>query len=183
MKTTILLVGALLCLNFSVTAQQKHSAFKVGAKLPDSIWQYSYKLINNKDGKFTTSLKEYEGKLIILDFWASWCGSCLAKFPELDSLQAQFKDRLVILLVNSINTKDKLEHMQKVLTGAAEETKQTQLNSIINDKMLMNLFPHQYLPHYVWIGAKGDVLAITPAEFVNATNIEQLLPTTKLTKP
>lgn len=183
MKTAILLVWALLCLNFSAPAQQRQSAFKVGAKLPDSVWQYSYSLINNKNGKSTTSLKDHEGKLVILDFWASWCGSCLAKFPKLDSLQVQFKDKLVILLVSSTNTKDKLERMQAVLAGNAEETKATQLNSIINDKMLMNLFPHQYLPHYVWIGAKGEVLAITPSEFINTANIEQLLPSTKTNKP
>jgi len=188
-KAFMLICTVLLCIISPTVAQQRKAVegtangIQIGQKLPDSIWQHSFAFINDPSGKTNISLQEYKGKLIILDFWASWCGSCLAKFTALDSLQAKFKDKLVILLVSSVNTKDKLERMQKVLRGKAAETKPTQMGSIINDKMLMALFPHQYLPHYVWIGAKGEVKAITPAEFVNEVNIKQMLPLSILKKP
>lgn len=35
-------------------------------------------------------LAEYKGKVIILDFWASWCGSCQKSIPWLESLQSKY---------------------------------------------------------------------------------------------
>jgi thiol-disulfide isomerase/thioredoxin len=160
----------------SLQAQNKLPAFKIGTKLSDSILNASYNIINHPDGITTTTLNAYKGKLLILDFWASWCGTCLAQFPKLDSLQAKYKDRLSILLVGSVNTKDNTDRMLKVLNGKLTETKPTQLSSLVNDSLLMKMFPHQYLSHYVWISARGEVLAITPAEFVSDATISALLP-------
>lgn len=174
-KTTILSVMAVLWLNFCA-AQTLPITFKIGEKLPDSIFNYSFNVINDNEGKTSTTLSAYKGKLLILDFWASWCGTCLAQFPKLDSLQAKYKDRLSILLVSSVNTKDNTDRMLKVLNGKLTETKPTQLSSLVNDSLLMKMFPHQYLSHYVWISARGEVLAITPAEFVSDATISALLP-------
>ena len=36
------------------------------------------------------SLDQYEGKIVILDFWATWCGPCRMTMPVLDTIQEQF---------------------------------------------------------------------------------------------
>lgn len=41
----------------------------------------------DKDGN-ETSLDAYKGKLVLLNFWATWCPPCLAEMPSLDALQA-----------------------------------------------------------------------------------------------
>ena len=46
------------------------------------------------------SLGDFAGKYIILDFWNQGCVPCIAAFPEIDSLQKHFKDKLQIILVN-----------------------------------------------------------------------------------
>jgi thiol-disulfide isomerase/thioredoxin len=41
----------------------------------------------------TSSLSDYKGKVVLLNFWASWCAPCLAEMPELDRLQSLYQSR------------------------------------------------------------------------------------------
>jgi thiol-disulfide isomerase/thioredoxin len=66
------------------------AALKVGDALPDLG---GFKL----EGKLPDSLK---GKVVVVDFWASWCLPCAESFPVLDELQKKYGDRLVVVGVN-----------------------------------------------------------------------------------
>ena len=44
-------------------------------------------------------------KVVLVDFWASWCGPCKASFPELDKLQAEFSARGFKVLAVSVDEK------------------------------------------------------------------------------
>src|SRR5258708_21077048 len=48
------------------------------------------------DGK-PISLADARGKIILLNFWASWCGPCRAEVPDLVDLQTRYKDRLQVI--------------------------------------------------------------------------------------
>jgi cytochrome c biogenesis protein CcmG/thiol:disulfide interchange protein DsbE len=48
------------------------------------------------DGKLI-SLAGARGKIILLNFWASWCGPCRAEVPDLVELQTRYKDRLQVI--------------------------------------------------------------------------------------
>jgi thiol-disulfide isomerase/thioredoxin len=52
------------------------------------------------DGK-TIATKDLAGKVIVFNFWATWCGPCRAEIPDLVKLQEQYKDHLVIIGVLS----------------------------------------------------------------------------------
>jgi thiol-disulfide isomerase/thioredoxin len=53
------------------------------------------------DGKGTLSLASYQGQVVYLDFWASWCGPCAAALPAIDQLQKEFADQgFQVLAVN-----------------------------------------------------------------------------------
>lgn len=52
--------------------------------------------LNTLEGK-PLSLADYKGKVILLNFWASWCGPCRAEIPDLVELQNKYKDQLQIL--------------------------------------------------------------------------------------
>ena len=67
------------------------AALKVGDAFPDLA---SFKL----EGKLPDSLK---GKVVIVDFWASWCGPCKDSFPVMNELQKKYGDQgLVIIAIN-----------------------------------------------------------------------------------
>jgi thiol-disulfide isomerase/thioredoxin len=81
------------------TSLEAQAALKVGDSLPDLD---GFKL----EGKVPGPLK---GKVVILDFWASWCVPCAKSFPVLDELQKKYGDRLVVVGVNMDEKKAKME--------------------------------------------------------------------------
>jgi thiol-disulfide isomerase/thioredoxin len=52
------------------------------------------------DGKTITN-KDLAGKVVIVNFWATWCAPCRAEIPDLVKLQTQYKDHLIIIGVLS----------------------------------------------------------------------------------
>ncbi len=66
------------------------AALKIGDTLPD-LSGYSL------EGKLP---QHCDGKVVIVDFWASWCLPCAASFPVLEQLHQKYGDQLVVIAVN-----------------------------------------------------------------------------------
>lgn len=45
------------------------------------------------------SISEFEGSLVLIDFWESWCGPCLQVFPAMEDLRAEYPDEFEVLAV------------------------------------------------------------------------------------
>ena len=45
------------------------------------------------------SIKDFEGKLVLIDFWESWCGPCLQVFPTMHELREEYPDEFEVLAV------------------------------------------------------------------------------------
>ena len=56
-------------------------------------------ILRSLDGQ-TIRLSELRGRLVLLNFWATWCGPCKAEMPDLQAVYEEHKDELVVLAVN-----------------------------------------------------------------------------------
>lgn len=52
-------------------------------------------------------IPDMEGKVVLLDFWASWCAPCKASFPAMEELYQEFKDRGFVILAVSVDSNAK----------------------------------------------------------------------------
>jgi len=60
------------------------------------------------------ALSQWKGKIIVVNFWATWCPPCLEEMPELSRLQEQYRDRNVIVLGISTDELDKIREFAKL---------------------------------------------------------------------
>ena len=63
-------------------------------------------------------LTSYKGKVVYLDFWASWCGPCRATFPLMNELQQRYPDDLAVIAVNLDHKRTDAERFLKKLPAS-----------------------------------------------------------------
>ncbi|MFT3979632.1 MAG: TlpA disulfide reductase family protein [Ferruginibacter sp.] len=115
-------------------------------------------------------------RLFILDFWATWCSSCIKNFPVMAGLQQQHGNALGIVLINSSSTADNAQKIAAFFKKYhATHPQLPAFKQLVNDSSFTALFPFTAIPHYVWISHTGRVLAITGSEALNNDNIEKAL--------
>lgn len=54
-------------------------------------------------------INSLKGKYVLIDFWGIWCGPCVAEMPNVKEFQEKYKDKLVIVGINSGDTKEKIQ--------------------------------------------------------------------------
>lgn len=168
-KNIQILVMAMLCLFIRAEAQYNRP-INIGDTVPESLWELSLISINQPFNKQEIKLNTYKGKLIILDFWATNCSSCIKVMPRLNALQDSFKDKILILPVSY-----EKEKQAAIAIKTNHTLNPLNLNFVVEDKNLSQLFPHQYISHLVWIDQAGVVRAFTHSNYVTAENINLLL--------
>lgn len=168
-------VLAILCPLLSAGQQPKNiTPLTIGDTLPDMALS---NIINYKSS--TARLSSFKGKWLILDFWESYCSSCIAALPRIDSLYKKFANKLQVLTVTTHGTAAQvLAELQRI-----KITKNTKLPILANDTTLVKYFPHQLLSHVVWIDGNGVVRAITGADYVTEANVHTALASRPLNWP
>ena len=112
----------------------------------------------NENGK-TVSLSDYRGKVVYLDFWASWCGPCIAEAPAGVELKKKFAGRDVVFLYISIdqNPADWRKALAKYPLSGPESV------HLLNPKdyrgSAADVYQASAIPSYWVIGRDGRITA------------------------
>lgn len=150
----------LLCFLSIISFTQEET--KIGKKSPDLTFEH---MVNYHKSEAT--LSDFDGKIVILDFWATWCIPCIQSFPKLEELQNTFQDDLQIITI----TDDPPGRIERFLTK-----QQMSLPVVIDEKRnLAKIFPHRTIPHAIVIDKSGTVRVITTSSEITGELIEKLI--------
>lgn len=155
-----------------VEAKQKATErMKVGNPAPDFSFQ-------NTKGK-NTSLNKYKGKVLVLDFWASWCGPCRKEIPNMKKYYAEYKDKGVEFLSVSIDAK------KEAWTKALNEEQMPWQQGWTTDagKVAMDLYQFGGIPFILVIDKDGNIYRKNVRGEGIKTAIEDVLSGKKAVEP
>ena len=115
----------------AAAVQEAKATIKVGMQAPDIS-------LPNPEGK-TISLSSLKGKVVLVDFWASWCGPCRRANPHVVELYHKYKDQGFTVYSISLDglderTKERITDPSE-LKSRAEQEKSKWLAAIAADKL------------------------------------------------
>lgn len=124
-------------------------AFGPGAMAPD------FKLLD-PDGK-PVSLADFRGKIVYLDFWASWCGPCMREMPASAELKKKFAGKDVAFLYVSLDTDE--QKWRDAIKNKNIEGK----HAIVGKSDVTKAYRISTIPRYILINRKGELVDINAA--------------------
>lgn len=133
--------------------QESFGEIAVGDMAPD----FTAELTNGE----SVTLSEEQDKVVLLNFWATWCGPCVNEMPALERLQEEYGDQLLVLAVNSMEDKSTVDSF-------VEEKGYTfSIAYDVNGEIGIK-YPTSGIPYTLIIGKDGTVKQI----FVGAADAE-----------
>ncbi len=100
-------------------------------------------------------IKKYPGKVIYMDFWAPWCGPCMADLPNSQNLVQQYEGKNVAFIFLASNCK---EASWKATIAEQKIEGEHYLLTKKQFAQLSSIFNIQGIPHYALIDTKGNIV-------------------------
>ena len=126
-----------------------YAQVKIGQTVPD----IKFDTILNTHEKKVETVAGLKGKIIWLEFWATWCSPCVEAMPHLQELQKQFEGRLQVITIST----EKEKRVKQFITNRPSNL----WFAVDTADKFSELFPYRTIPHAVLIDQAGKVIAIT----------------------
>jgi len=113
-KRTVLALGIVMGLTLVGLCQPENPVWSMGSRVPTVGMQAEdFSLIDLEDKP--QSLSQYRGKIVLLNFWATWCKPCTTEMPAMQASYDKLRDKgFVVLAVNELEDNAKVrEHIKQ----------------------------------------------------------------------
>lgn len=106
------------------------------------------------DELFDSIINKFKGKVIYVDFWATWCGPCMAGIKEIAPLKEEMKNENVVFLyiTNPTSPEKTWNNSIKNISGEHYRVNQDEWN------YLTQKFNISGIPHYALVNKKGEIV-------------------------
>lgn len=104
------------------------------------------------DGK-AMKLSDFKGKVVLLDFWATWCGPCMQMIPKIQELSAQFAGKEVVVIGMNQDDPESLDQVKE----AVQKRTLTFRQFMDTDGAVSEQFQVSAIPCTVLIDGKGVI--------------------------
>ncbi len=126
-------------------------------------------LMNAPEGAEAT-LGSLRGKVVVLEFWATWCGPCVMSIPHLNELREAFLDEDIVFISVTKEPREVVERFQK-----RGRPKIDGWIGIDTDGSLSKAYGVRYIPHTVILDGYGRVASITDPRQLDEERIRGFL--------
>jgi uncharacterized protein (TIGR03435 family) len=127
-------------------------------------------------GKLEQNLKSLQGKVVVLEFWATWCAPCIAAMPHLNDLSEKFKGKGVQFISITDEPTEKANHFLK-------KRKINGWVGIDGDKAMHEAYGVHAIPFTVIIGSNGKVLGYPESKNLSEEMLAQAIAGRELLQP
>jgi len=119
--------------------------------------------LKNMEGK-VVNLSNLKGKVVVLDFWATWCGPCKASFPAMQELVTKYKDKNVEFLFVDTLERDKAEEITEKVIKYISNNKYSFNVLFDSNNTVSNKYKIQRIPTKIVIDKKGSIISFGVSE-------------------